>query len=115
MTTKHTQTKRVRLKRKIRMKISGTETRPRLSVFRSNRFIYAQLIDDSKNMTIASASDLALTKGTKNERARAVGKAIAESAKTHNITSVAFDRNGFKYMGRVKLLADEARAQGLHF
>lgn len=107
--------KRSRLKAKIRTKIFGTIERPRLSVFRSNKFIYAQLIDDNKGITIASATDAKETKGTKIERATKVGKMIAENAKEKNINTVLFDRNGFKYTGRIKVLADEARKQGLVF
>jgi large subunit ribosomal protein L18 len=107
--------KRIRLKAKIRSKVSGTSTTPRLSVFRSNKFIYAQIIDDSKGHTLVEASDIKVTKGTKTERAKAVGLQIAEKAKAKNITSVVFDRNGFKYTGRVKLVAEEARNGGLKF
>jgi large subunit ribosomal protein L18 len=107
--------KRIRLKAKIRSKMAGTAARPRLSVFRSNKFIYAQAIDDSTGRTIAIASDIKMTKGTKTERAKAVGKMIAEECKGKNISQVVFDRNGFKYTGRIKLVADEARAAGLKF
>ncbi len=107
--------KRSRLKAKIRSKISGTSERPRLSVFRSNKFIYAQLIDDTTGKTLAAATDAKETKGTKIERAMKVGKTIAENAKAKNISTVLFDRNGFKYIGRVKVLADEARKEGLVF
>ncbi len=116
MNTKNIKTeKRIRIKRKIRMKVHGTSVLPRLSVFRSNRFIYAQLIDDEKNTTIAGASDLAMKSGTKTERAQKVGAEIATMAKDKKITAVVFDRNGFKYTGRVKLLADAARNGGLKF
>ena len=107
--------KRIRLKAKIRASISGTKERPRLSVFRSNKFIYAQVIDDNAGKTIAQASDLKLKKGTKTERAKEVGKTIAEVCKTAKIDKVVFDRNGFKYTGRIKLVADAARAGGLKF
>lgn len=107
--------KRIRLKNKIRSKIFGTKERPRLSVFRSNKFIYAQVIDDQSNKTLAEASDIKITKGTKTERAKQVGKMIAEKSKLAKINQVVFDRNGFKYTGRVKLVADEARAGGLKF
>lgn len=109
------QDKRIRLKKKIRAKISGTSTRPRLSVFRSNKFIYAQIIDDASGKTLAQASDIKTTKGTKTERAKEVGKTISEACKGMKINEVVFDRNGFKYTGRVKLVADEARAGGLKF
>ncbi len=107
--------KRTRLKKKIRAKISGTSACPRLSVFRSNKFIYAQVIDDMAGKTLASASDVKIAKGTKLERAKEVGKAIALASKAVKIEQVVFDRNGFKYTGRVKLVADEARAGGLKF
>lgn len=107
--------KRTRLKKKIRAKVSGTAACPRLSVFRSNKFIYAQVIDDMAGKTLASASDVKIAKGTKLERAKEVGKAIALASKAVKIDKVVFDRNGFKYTGRVKLVADEARAGGLKF
>ncbi len=89
--------------------------RPRLSVFRSNKFIYAQVIDDQKSKTLTQASDVKMTKGTKTERAKQVGKMIAEACKKIKIDKVVFDRNGFKYTGRIKLVADEARVAGLKF
>lgn len=107
--------KRIRLKAKIRSKIKGVSDRPRLSVFRSNKFIYAQIIDDATNKTLAQASDVKVKKGTKTERAKEVGKMIAEAALAKKISKVVFDRNGFKYTGRIKLVADEARASGLKF
>ena len=107
--------KRIRLKKKIRTKILGTSERPRLSVFRSNQFIYAQVIDDSTSKTIISASDMTLKKGTKTERAVAVGLEIAKNANAKGIKTVVFDRNGFKYTGRIKGLADSARSSGLEF
>ena len=107
--------KRLRLKKKIRMRISGDSVRPRLAVFRSNKFIYAQAIDDSKNATVVSASDAVMEKGTKVAGAEYVGKEIAKLLKAKGITAVVFDRGGFKYAGRVKILADAARASGLNF
>lgn len=107
--------KRTRLKKKIRAKIAGTSMRPRLSVFRSNKFIYAQVIDDSTQKTLAQANDAKVTKGTKMERAKEVGTMIAKVCKDLKITAVVFDRNGFKYTGRVKLVADTAREGGLTF
>jgi large subunit ribosomal protein L18 len=115
------QEKRIRLKKKIRTKIFGTSTRPRLSVFRSNSFIYAQIIDDNKGSTIASASDLKAKKGlpaqsgNKTEKAKAIGLEIAQKAIEKKIKEVVFDRNGFKYTGRIKALADSAREGGLKF
>lgn len=108
-------TKRIRLKQKIKAKISVGAMRPRLSVFRSNKFIYAQVIDDATATTVASASDVKVTKGTKSERAQMVGKQIAEASLAKKVSEVVFDRNGFKYTGRVKLVADAAREAGLKF
>ena len=109
------QDKRIRLKSKIRAKISGTATRPRLSVFRSNKFIYAQVINDASGKTLLSASDIKTIKGTKSARAKEVGRAISAACLAAKITQVVFDRNGFKYTGRIKTVADEARAGGLKF
>lgn len=106
---------RDRIKQKIRAKIFGTESKPRLSVYRSNNNIYAQAINDEKGVTIASFSDLKIKKGNKTERAIEVGKAIADLLKGKNVSSVVFDRNGFNYTGRIKALADSARASGLKF
>ena len=107
--------KRIRLKAKIKAKINGTMERPRLSVYRSNKFIYAQIIDDVSATTLAQASDVKIEKGTKIERAKQVGKMIGEICAKLKISKVVFDRNGFKYTGRIKLVADEARASGLKF
>lgn len=107
--------KRIRLKKKIRTKIFGTESFPRLSVFRSNQFIYAQVIDDKAGKTLASASDMDIKKGTKTERAIEVGALIAKATNAKGIKKVIFDRNGFKYTGRIKALADSARNAGLTF
>lgn len=107
--------KRIRLKKKIRTKINGTTDRPRLSIFRSNQFIYAQIIDDSTHKTVVSMSDMAIKKGTKTERSVTVGAELAKSANAKGIKAVVFDRNGFKYTGRIKALADSARASGLEF
>src|SRR3989338_498469 len=112
---KNKQNKRIRLKAKIRSKIEGSATRPRLSVFRSNKFIYAQVINDLLGKTLAQANDVKITKGTKTERAKQVGKMIAEACLKNKINKVVFDRNGFKYTGRIKLVADEARHGGLKF
>ncbi len=104
---------------RIRSKISGTSTTPRLCVFRSNTGIYAQIINDETRTTLVSASsldkDLKLTNGSNIEAAKIVGKAIAEKAKKANITEVVFDRGGYLYHGRVKALADAARENGLEF
>lgn len=108
--------KRVRRHKRIRSEISGTESRPRLSVFRSNKFIYAQIIDDTRGVTLAAANDMGVKDTlTKTARAEMVGKQIAESAKKAGITAVSFDRGGFKYTGRIASLADKARENGLQF
>ena len=107
--------KRIRLKKKIRTKINGTAECPRLSVFRSNNFMYAQIIDDINQVTLVSASDIKVTKGTKTDRSVAVGAEVAKLAIAKGIKCCVFDRNGFKYTGRVKALADSARASGLKF
>ena len=107
--------KRIRLKKKIRTKIFGTATCPRLSVFRSNNFMYAQIINDDKSVTVVSSSDLKIKTGTKTEKAIAVGTEVAKLAIAKGIKTCVFDRNGFKYTGRVKALADSARTAGLKF
>ncbi len=108
--------RRLKIKQRIRTKVFGTAERPRLTVFRSNSQIYAQVIDDTKGATLASASSLAITdKITKTEKASLVGKAIAEAAKKAGVETVVFDRNGYLYHGRVKQLADAAREAGLKF
>ncbi len=108
--------KRARLHKKIRSRVSGTGERPRLAVFRSNRYMYAQLIDDVQGVTVASASDISVSdKMTKVERAKSVGQKLAAEAKKKNITTVVFDRGGFSYRGRVQALADGAREAGLIF
>ncbi|MDN6028423.1 MAG: 50S ribosomal protein L18 [Lactobacillus sp.] len=111
---------KLRLKRhkRIRGKISGTAERPRLSVFRSNKNIYAQLIDDVEGVTLASASTVTKSvsqETTKADQAKAVGKAIAEAAKAKKITTVVFDRSGYLYHGRIQALAEAARENGLVF
>ncbi len=109
--------RRVRIKHRIRKIINGTAAKPRLSVFRSNKEIYAQLIDDVNGVTLVSVSsrDKDITAATKAEAASAVGKAIAEKATKAGVETVAFDRNGYLYHGRVKVLADAAREAGLKF
>ncbi len=109
--------RRNRIKNRIRKIVSGTAAKPRLSVFRSNKEISAQLIDDVARVTLASTSSLALkdAKGSKIEVATAVGKALAGQAAKAGIDNVAFDRNGYLYHGRVKALADAAREEGLKF
>lgn len=110
---------RLRIKRRIRKVVSGTESRPRLSVFRSNKEIYAQIVDDVKGNTIVSASsrdkDISSAKGTKTDIAGLVGKSLAEKALKAGIEAIAFDRGGYQYHGRVKSLAEGAREGGLKF
>ena len=110
--------RRIRIKHRIRKIVTGTAAKPRLSVFRSNKEIYAQLVDDNAGTTLVSVSSRnkeieAL--GSKLEVAKVVGKVIAEKANKAGIEAVAFDRNGFLYHGRVKALADAAREAGLKF
>ena len=110
--------RRVRIKKRIRKNVSGTELRPRLTVFRSNKQIYAQLIDDKKGVTLASSTSLS-EKDSQNinkiDQAKYVGKQIAEKAIKAGISEVVFDRNGYLFHGRVKALADSARESGLKF
>ncbi len=110
---------RLKIKRRIRKVVSGTESRPRLAVFRSNKEIYAQIVDDVNGKTIIAASsrdkDISSTKGTKTEIAALVGKSVAEKALKAGIDSISFDRGGYQYHGRVKSLADGAREGGLKF
>jgi large subunit ribosomal protein L18 len=109
---------RLKIKRRVRGKLSGTTDCPRLSVFRSNKQIYAQIIDDTNGRTLASASSVS-KEGTKNqpklEQASTVGTMIAEEAKKAGVSNVVFDRNGYLFHGRVKQLAKAAREGGLKF
>ena len=109
--------RRNRVKRGIRKKIGGTAARPRLTVFRSNKNIYAQLVDDLNGHTLAAANSQqdGISGSNPSETASAVGKALAEAAKEAGIESVVFDRNGYQYHGRVKALAEGAREGGLSF
>ncbi len=110
--------RRLRIKRRIRKIIDGTAQRPRLSVFRSNTQIYAQIIDDSNGKTLVSASSLKDANASKLsgvEQAKFVGKAIADKAVAAGIVSVVFDRSGYLYHGRIKSLAESAREGGLQF
>jgi len=109
--------RRTRIKRGVRKKISGTTERPRLSVFRSNTGIYAQIIDDLKGVTIAAAStnDLGKEAGLSMENSKSVGKKIAEKAIASGINSIVFDRSGYLYHGNIKALAEGAREGGLKF
>ncbi|HQW05741.1 MAG: 50S ribosomal protein L18 [Flavobacteriales bacterium] len=110
--------RRLKIKQRVRKTVHGTQARPRLSVYRSNTGMYAQLIDDEAGRTLASASSLKDKKASgipKLEQAKIVGLAIAEKAKAAGIELVVFDRNGYLYHGRVKALADAAREGGLNF
>jgi large subunit ribosomal protein L18 len=111
--------RRQKIRYRIRKKVAGTAQKPRLSVFRSNSEIYVQLIDDENSVTLASASsrdkDIAAQKGTRLEKSKLVGQAIARKAKDLNITTAIFDRGGNLYHGRVKNVADGAREGGLVF
>ena len=141
MTTKKVE-RRIKIKYRIRKKVNGTAERPRMTVFRSNKGIYVQIVDDSwvnmekpftsvvtkkhpkrkvavknypKGKTLVSASSLGMEKMPKSQQAEKVGEPIAETAKAAGITAVVFDRNGYLYHGRVKQLADAARKGGLNF
>lgn len=114
MTTKKVE-RRIKIKFRIRKSVNGTAERPRLSVFRSNKQIYAQVINDLTGATLASASSLGMEKMPKQEQAQKVGELVAEKAKAAGIETVVFDRNGYLYHGRVKELADGARKGGLKF
>ena len=112
---KNKATRRAKIKKRIRRKVMGTAETPRLCVYRSNKAIYAQLIDDTKGVTILAASSAGIDKGSKTEIAREVGKSIASKATSNGIETVKFDRNGYLYHGRVLNLAEGAREGGLKF
>lgn len=107
--------KRIKRHKKIRKQIVGTSNRPRLSVFKSDQHIYAQIIDDSKGATLIADSDLKIKDGTKLDKALKVGEALAKKALKKKIKQVVFDRGGFIYHGRVAALAEGARKGGLEF
>ena len=109
------QTKRARRHVRIRSRVTGTAARPRLAVFRSNRYVYAQLINDETGTTLASADSREVKGANGTERGKAVGVAVAEAAKKAGIEAVVFDRGGYLFHGRVKALADAARENGLEF
>ena len=113
-TITRTTDKRTRRHRRIRARISGTAERPRLAFFKSNRYVYAQVIDDTRGVTLAAASSREM-KGTMAEQAKMVGEAVAKAAKVKKVGKVVFDRGGFSYGGKVKAFADAARAAGLDF
>lgn len=106
---------RARRHNRVRAKVVGTEKRPRLAVFRSNTAMYAQLIDDAKGVTLASATSSGMAKTSMMEQAVFVGTHIAKAGKEKGITEVVFDRGGFTYTGRIKALAEAARSEGLIF
>ncbi len=107
--------RRNKIKTRIRGKVSGTAERPRMTVFRSNKAIYVQLVDDLAGKTLCSASSKGMTEGTKSQISEKVGEAVAKKAMEMGITQVVFDRNGYLFHGRVKSLADAARKAGLKF
>ena len=111
----NTRAQRMKRHARVRSKISGTAERPRLSVFRSNKQIYAQIINDLEGKTLASASSLGLEAMPKIQQAEKVGELVAKKAQEAGVTAVVFDRNGYLYHGRVKSLADAARKGGLNF
>jgi large subunit ribosomal protein L18 len=119
MNAKQKSERRKRIRYNIRAKIAGEAAKPRLSIFRSNADIYAQLVDDINGVTIASASsrdkDISAQKGTKSEKSKLVGAAIGRKAVDLGVKKVVFDRGGYLYHGRVKSLADGAREAGLEF
>ncbi|MFA5075801.1 MAG: 50S ribosomal protein L18 [Patescibacteria group bacterium] len=106
---------RIRRQRRVRAKIQGVTKIPRLCVFRSLKYIYAQIIDEQTGKVLAAADDRQIKKGNKTERAQAVGSVLAEKALAKKVKKVVFDRAGYQYHGRVKSLADGARAGGLEF
>lgn len=106
---------RITKKIRIRKTVKGTEERPRLCVYRSGKHMYAQVIDDTKAVTLVSASSLSIEGKSGKELAKAVGTAVAKAATSKNIKNVVFDRNGFIYHGRIQSLADGAREGGLNF
>ena len=107
--------RRIKIKYRVRNKISGTAERPRMSVFRSNKQIYVQVINDLTGVTVASASSLGMESMPKMEQAAKVGELVAKKTVEAGISSVVFDRNGYLYHGRVKEVADAARKGGLKF
>lgn len=117
LTKKQRTNKRLRRKRRVRQKVFGEPTRPRMTIYRSNRHMYAQLINDLDGETVVAASTLELEEGDldKTAQAREVGRMVAERAKEEGIEKVVFDRNGYIYHGRVAAVADGARDAGLDF
>ncbi len=117
--TSNKKERRLKIKRRIRVKVLGTPEKPRLSVFKSNKQISVQIIDDLNGRTLTSATslnkDIISEKGTKSDKSKMVGKLIAENAKSAGIKEVRFDRSGYLYHGRIKALAEGAREGGLKF
>lgn len=114
MTTKKVE-RRIKIKYRVRKNVNGTAERPRMSVFRSNKQIYVQVINDLTGQTLASASSLGMEAMPKKEQAQKVGELVAQKAQAAGVTAVVFDRNGYLYHGRIKELADAARRGGLKF
>ncbi|MBP7984502.1 MAG: 50S ribosomal protein L18 [Bacteroidaceae bacterium] len=114
MTTKKVE-RRIKIKYRVRKRVTGTAERPRMSVFRSNKQIYVQVVNDLTGMTVASASSLGMESMPKMEQAAKVGELVAKKTVEAGISSVVFDRNGYLYHGRVKEVADAARKGGLKF
>lgn len=106
---------RARRHNRIRAKVAGTSERPRLAIFKSNSYVYAQIIDDTKGATLSAVSDMGLKGKTKTERAKLAGALLAKSAKEKGIETIVFDRGGFIYTGRVRAFAEGAREGGLVF
>ncbi len=116
MTTITRKNRRAQRKRRIRSKIMGSSERPRLSIFRSHKHLYVQLVDDTKGTVLASFSSRELdAKGKKGEIAKEIGRRLAQKAKEQKVETIVFDRSGYKYQGHVKALAEEMRAQGIVF
>jgi large subunit ribosomal protein L18 len=107
--------KRKKRHNRVRAKVAGTIERPRLSVFKSNKDVYVQLIDDTKGVTLAAANSLKITDKTLSEKSKIVGLEIAKRAKEKNLSKIVFDRSGYLYTGLIKTLADSAREGGLEF
>jgi large subunit ribosomal protein L18 len=114
-TTNNKQAQREARRARIRARVHGTAERPRLAIFKSNRYIYAQLVNDETGTTVATADSRTAAGNTPAERAAAVGSTIAEKAKAAGIAAIVFDRGGFRYQGAIAALADAARAGGLAF
>jgi large subunit ribosomal protein L18 len=112
-TTKDKEEARSRRHRRVRAKVVGTSKRPRLSVFKSNRYLYAQLIDDTRGMTLTSVSSTIMKGKTPREKAREVGRGLAKEAKKRKLKEVVFDRGGFAYTGVIREVAEGAREEGL--